>query len=160
LVTVTERELRSKADRAASEVLHHLLGEDRVISEAQAARELNLSNATLKTLRRNGLGPRYISLSEARVGYRLKDLRAWLDARARVKEADVDEQRQAAKTILSAVRRKRAADTQWMQTLRGTPIELATRLMEAVALLEYVASLSDRPDEFVNGLAQAALGGR
>lgn len=71
-----------------------------------------------------------------------------------------DHRDQQTKTVLEAVRRKRAGDTQWMQTLRGTPTELAVRLMEATALLSYVASQSDRPDEFLDALERAATEGR
>jgi predicted DNA-binding transcriptional regulator AlpA len=54
----------------------------RVISEREAANVLNLSIDTLRRRGRDGTGPIRISLSARRIGYRVRDLAAWLDQRA------------------------------------------------------------------------------
>jgi len=51
------------------------------ISEREAARYLGLSEPTLRRHRRDATGPRYVRLSAGRLGYRLKDLDAWLESR-------------------------------------------------------------------------------
>jgi predicted DNA-binding transcriptional regulator AlpA len=55
--------------------------DDRVISEHEAAKACGVSIATLRRRVAAGDGPPRIRLSVHRVGYRLRDLRAWLDAR-------------------------------------------------------------------------------
>jgi predicted DNA-binding transcriptional regulator AlpA len=55
--------------------------DDRIITQEQAAEVCDLHQATLKRLRAAGKGPPVIRLSEKRIGYRVRDLRAWLDAR-------------------------------------------------------------------------------
>ena len=54
-----------------------------VIDEHEAADLLGLSVDTLRRRVRDGTGPIRINLSARRVGYRLGDLQAWLDQRAR-----------------------------------------------------------------------------
>jgi predicted DNA-binding transcriptional regulator AlpA len=54
---------------------------ERVVSEEAGAELLDLSLSTMKRLRRARLGPRHVRLSERRVGYRVRDLLAWLEAR-------------------------------------------------------------------------------
>jgi hypothetical protein len=139
-------------------VTDEIIADLTVLTEERTAELLSVSLNTLKTLRRKGTGPRVTALSTGRLGYRAKDVRAWLDAQVQG-EDDVDAQRQAAaKTVLAAVKAKRAGDARWMLGLKGTPTQLAVRLMEACALLEYVASLSDRPDGFIDALEQRATG--
>jgi predicted DNA-binding transcriptional regulator AlpA len=53
-----------------------------VVSENEAARLLSVSVSTLRRLRRRGLAPRVVFLSERRLGYRIGDLEQWLEARA------------------------------------------------------------------------------
>jgi predicted DNA-binding transcriptional regulator AlpA len=55
--------------------------DDRIITQEQAAEICDLHQATLKRLRAAGIGPPVIKLSQKRIGYRVRDLRAWLDAR-------------------------------------------------------------------------------
>jgi hypothetical protein len=62
--------------------LSHGLDRLQVVSEAEAARLLNLSVDTLRRRGSDGTGPIRINLSARRVGYRLGDLAAWLDQRA------------------------------------------------------------------------------
>lgn len=54
---------------------------DRVVSEVVAAEYIGLSTDTLKRACARGEGPRRIKLSTRRIGYRLRDLDAWLDQR-------------------------------------------------------------------------------
>jgi predicted DNA-binding transcriptional regulator AlpA len=54
--------------------------EDRVIAEHAAAAMIGISLPTLRRRVRAGDGPPVIRLSERRIGYRLRDLRKWLDA--------------------------------------------------------------------------------
>jgi predicted DNA-binding transcriptional regulator AlpA len=54
--------------------------EDRVIAEHAAAAMMGISLPTLRRRVRAGNGPPVIRLSERRIGYRLRDLRKWLDA--------------------------------------------------------------------------------
>ena len=53
----------------------------RVVSEAEAAAYCNYSLPHFRRMRRESRGPRYVQLGERRVGYRLCDLKAWVDAR-------------------------------------------------------------------------------
>jgi predicted DNA-binding transcriptional regulator AlpA len=53
----------------------------RVISESEAATYASFSLQHFRRMRREGRGPRYVQLGERRVGYRLCDLKAWVDAR-------------------------------------------------------------------------------
>jgi predicted DNA-binding transcriptional regulator AlpA len=55
--------------------------DERIITQEQAAEVCDLHQATLKRLRITGEGPPVIRLSQKRIGYRIRDLRAWLDAR-------------------------------------------------------------------------------
>jgi predicted DNA-binding transcriptional regulator AlpA len=55
----------------------------RVLTTAQAATLIGLSEATLERLRYAGQGPPTVALSARRLGYRVRDLMAWLDARVR-----------------------------------------------------------------------------
>jgi predicted DNA-binding transcriptional regulator AlpA len=55
--------------------------EDRVLSEKEAARYLNLARQTLSNLRFKKEGPPYIRLLPGRIGYKLSDLEAYLAAR-------------------------------------------------------------------------------
>jgi predicted DNA-binding transcriptional regulator AlpA len=55
----------------------------RVIPRSEAIRVLNLSTRTWDRLEREGNTPPKTQLSEKRVGYRVSDLRDWLDSRRR-----------------------------------------------------------------------------
>lgn len=54
----------------------------RVLDEKSAAALLGVSHVTLERMRRAGRAPRHVQLSARRLGYRISDLTAWLDARA------------------------------------------------------------------------------
>jgi predicted DNA-binding transcriptional regulator AlpA len=54
--------------------------DDRVLTFDEAADVSNFSVATLRRRIADGAGPRVVRLSTRRVGIRLRDLRAWLDA--------------------------------------------------------------------------------
>jgi hypothetical protein len=53
----------------------------RVVDEASAASIIGVSTGYLRTLRRSGKGPSHVQLGTRRVGYRLKALVDWVDAR-------------------------------------------------------------------------------
>jgi predicted DNA-binding transcriptional regulator AlpA len=53
----------------------------RVLTPAEAAEILSLSVPVLERLRAAGGGPAWVRLSARRIGYRVSDLAAWLDAR-------------------------------------------------------------------------------
>lgn len=53
----------------------------RVISEANAAAYCDCAVITFRRMRKSATGPRWIRLSPRRLGYRMSDLDAWLDAR-------------------------------------------------------------------------------
>jgi prophage regulatory protein len=57
--------------------------ENRVVSETAAAEFLGLSVDTLRRVCMRGEGPPRLRLSPRRVGYRLRDLDAWLNERPR-----------------------------------------------------------------------------
>ena len=54
--------------------------EDRVITQREAAEVIGISLPTLRRRVRAGDGPPIVRLSERRIGYRLRDLRSWIDA--------------------------------------------------------------------------------
>jgi predicted DNA-binding transcriptional regulator AlpA len=56
--------------------------DDAVISKMEASKLINLSTDTLERMQRNGNGPKQVKLSERRVGYRMRDIRTWLNERA------------------------------------------------------------------------------
>jgi predicted DNA-binding transcriptional regulator AlpA len=53
----------------------------RVISEPDAAAYCGLSLVHFRRLRREERGPKHVRLTEKRIGYRLKDVLAWIDER-------------------------------------------------------------------------------
>lgn len=55
--------------------------DDQVIRTPDAAAVLGMSVQTIEIWRHKGLGPKYVRLGTRAVGYRLGDLRAWLDER-------------------------------------------------------------------------------
>lgn len=63
--------------------LAKLLADERVISLKDAARIAGLSTPTLRRAIKRGKGPRVVRPSPRRIGVRIGDLRAWLEARAR-----------------------------------------------------------------------------
>jgi predicted DNA-binding transcriptional regulator AlpA len=54
--------------------------DERVINDKEAAQACGISVATLRRAVAAGKGPPLIRLSERRIAYRIRDLRAWLDA--------------------------------------------------------------------------------
>ncbi len=52
-----------------------------VVTETEAAKLLKLAIVTVRRMRWAGTGPRYVRLSQKRIGYRVADISAWLDAR-------------------------------------------------------------------------------
>lgn len=54
-----------------------------VLTEDEAAKDLRISKRTLQRLRLEGGGPRFVQLTEKRVGYRPADLDAWADSRGK-----------------------------------------------------------------------------
>lgn len=54
----------------------------RILSEREAAAFVGLSVATMERKRTLGRGPRFVRLSERRLGYRVNDLVEWLAERA------------------------------------------------------------------------------
>jgi predicted DNA-binding transcriptional regulator AlpA len=58
------------------------LSRSRVVNEATAARICGVSHQTMERMRKSGTAPRHVQLSTRRLGYRICDLTAWLDARA------------------------------------------------------------------------------
>jgi predicted DNA-binding transcriptional regulator AlpA len=54
----------------------------RVLSEDEAAEALGVSSETLRRMAQRGEAPPRLELSTRRIGYRIRDIAAWLDARA------------------------------------------------------------------------------
>ncbi len=71
---------------------------NRVVGEDDAAGLIDLSGSSLRRLRRAGAGPRYVRLSPRRIGYRIGDLIAWLEARASPRQETVVATRRARAT--------------------------------------------------------------
>ena len=61
---------------------------DPLLLPPEAAPIVRLAVSTLAKKRRNGQGPRYVMLSNRRVGYRLSALQAWLAERERSSTVD------------------------------------------------------------------------
>ncbi len=53
----------------------------KVITEVEAANRCSLSVVYLRELRRIGRGPRFVQLTERRIGYRRGDVDAFIEAR-------------------------------------------------------------------------------
>jgi predicted DNA-binding transcriptional regulator AlpA len=53
--------------------------DDRILNEKAAAASCGVSASTLRRAVAAGKGPPVIRLSERRIGYRIRDLRLWLD---------------------------------------------------------------------------------
>jgi hypothetical protein len=71
------------AEHLADKLIGHLrpdllIGEDRVLTEAEAGRILTASERTLEYWRARGIGPRSVKLGDRRIGYRLGELRAYV----------------------------------------------------------------------------------
>lgn len=58
------------------------IARQRVVDEKTAAEFIGLSPMTLERMRKLGTAPRHVALSPRRLGYRVCDLLAWLEARA------------------------------------------------------------------------------
>ena len=54
---------------------------DPILTEKHVSAWIGLSLPSLQRMRSNGSGPRFIQLSERRIGYRRSDVEAWLAAR-------------------------------------------------------------------------------
>lgn len=54
----------------------------RVLTAAEASALLTVSLPVMERMRARGTGPRFIRLSARRVGYRVADLRTWIEAQA------------------------------------------------------------------------------
>jgi hypothetical protein len=65
------------------------LADLRVLPLDQTAALLGVHPNTLKNLRRRNAGPRVTVLSDGRIGYRIKDIREWLDSCAENPEVHV-----------------------------------------------------------------------
>jgi len=59
----------------------------RLLTQAEAAQELRLSERTLERLRLTGDGPKFIKANR-RVLYRLEDLELWIASRARTSTSE------------------------------------------------------------------------
>jgi predicted DNA-binding transcriptional regulator AlpA len=55
--------------------------DERVITEREAAAACGIHISTLRRAVAAGKGPAIVRLSERRIGYRIRDLRAWLDTK-------------------------------------------------------------------------------
>jgi hypothetical protein len=75
--------------RASNSSSDHDSGADRFLTNADAARFLNLSPRTLEKLRVTGGGPRFRKLRR-RVLYAVSDLRSWADQRICESTSDVN----------------------------------------------------------------------
>ena len=53
-----------------------------VVSEIEAAQLLNLAPRTLQAMRLEGSGPRFVQLTERRIGYSVGELHAWVERRS------------------------------------------------------------------------------
>ena len=58
------------------------IARQRVLDEKTAAEFIGLSHVTLERMRKLATAPRHLALSPRRLGYRIADLLAGLDARA------------------------------------------------------------------------------
>ena len=70
--------------------MKQLRREQALLSEARAARIVNLSTRTLQKWRSLGVGPSYVRLRGA-VRYRLSDLKAFIDRGLRLTEGERNE---------------------------------------------------------------------
>ena len=61
--------------------LSKLPADYRVLSEADAAAYCGLSLVHFRRMRRDQKGPRYVQLTEKRIGYRFRDLLIWIEDR-------------------------------------------------------------------------------
>ena len=59
-----------------------------VVTREEFASLLRVCATTIDRMHRKGTGPKRIRLSPRRVGYRLEDVRAWLDAKVEGGAAD------------------------------------------------------------------------
>ncbi|WP_396912459.1 helix-turn-helix transcriptional regulator [Mycolicibacterium sp.] len=122
---------------------------------------LGISQQQACDWRREGVGPDWIRLPGGKaIRYDRASVDQFLDERRRApmsKSTNADASKQAARTVLAAVRDRRDHDTAAMLIgLKGTPSQLALRLLEAVELLNYLVSHSDRPDELLEELEARA----
>ena len=74
--------MRQDRKPATPTVLAEDLSSHRMLSEKEAAAVLGVHYKTLRKMSAEGKGPRRIKVSEKRVGYRLRDCRAYIDERA------------------------------------------------------------------------------
>jgi predicted DNA-binding transcriptional regulator AlpA len=129
------------------------IAELQVLTEEQVSAITGLGRNTLKAKRRTGTGPRVTVLSTGRIGYRVRDVREWLDERAETQEADVDQQTRAALADLDAVK-VRNAGGDLIAAVRNADTPMHIRLLEAIELLAYLVRLSDRPEDMLAALRE------
>lgn len=71
-------------DRKAKDRDDNTISLDSLLSTHQLAVLFGVSEVWLETLRREKAGPKWIALSSRCVGYKMNDVLAWLQARAKV----------------------------------------------------------------------------
>ncbi|MBL8845466.1 MAG: AlpA family phage regulatory protein [Hyphomicrobium zavarzinii] len=82
----TQRSITSAARVAAVVPLDP--APDPILSPQQTAEYIGLTIPTLQRQRTDGTGPRFLKLGARKVGYRLSDIRSWLDERVAASTAD------------------------------------------------------------------------
>jgi len=70
--------------------LDELLVDMKILNFNETAHILGICLRTLKDLRQKGAGPRATILSTGRIGFRVKDIREWLDSRAETQQVDAE----------------------------------------------------------------------
>lgn len=80
--TATSHDLTIDEDNGRTRSrLSKLPADYRVLNEADAAAYCGLSLVHFRRMRRDQKGPKYVQLTEKRVGYRFKDLLIWIEER-------------------------------------------------------------------------------
>jgi hypothetical protein len=74
--------LDKRANKILDNLIREKLADDQLLSPRKAACLLDVSIPWLELMRRTKRGPRYTKLSARCVKYKVKDIRAWVEARA------------------------------------------------------------------------------
>lgn len=78
---------------------------DAILTEKHVSAWIGLSLPSLQRMRSFGSGPRFIQLSERRIGYRKSDVEAWLTARTTDRIGGADLQRSSQRPVAAPLGR-------------------------------------------------------
>jgi hypothetical protein len=144
---------------ATATITDEIVADLTVLTEEHVAEILTIGINTLKSLRRKGIGPRVTVLSTGRLGYRAKDVREWLDARAETQEIAVNHPAEAASTIADEAKNYLRCQMNrdpigWAKTVNASRYPVKMHFAALCNALARLAEQADDPEQFLDLIAE------